>query len=126
MKQVTLTITDHQAVSWNALYEQKHWSRRQELAQEIHSFVAAALPRERKIFTKPVDITIIAYYKNNLHRDSDNIASKLYIDGLKYKLIEEDDTRFVRRVTTEAVNGTKENKVIIKIKPIKEVKKYVR
>lgn len=116
MKQITLTIPDHKAISWNVLYEQQHWTKRQELAQTIHNFVVAAIPPGSKWFAKPVDITITAYFKNKLHRDSDNIASKLYIDGLKYRLIEDDDTRFVRKVTTEAINGAKKDEVIINIK----------
>ena len=44
MKSLTLIIKNHQAVSWNALYEQQHWSKRHELAQTIHEYMLAALP----------------------------------------------------------------------------------
>jgi len=121
MNKITLTIKDHQAVSWNSLYEQQHWSKRQELARTIHEYMLGSLPPGWRRFTKPVDITITAYYKNNLHRDSDNIASKLYIDGLKGRLLEDDDTRFVRRVTTEAVNGAGRNEVVIEIKEVTDL-----
>ena len=64
----------------------------------------------------PVDIVITAYYKYKHRRDSGNVSNKEIIDGLVMaKVLEDDDTRFVRYVTTLAKIGQKENKVIVEI-----------
>lgn len=117
---MVITIHDHQAVSWNVLYSQSHWTKRYELAQTIHTYMIASLPPGWKRFDETVDISITAYFKDSRLRDSDNVASKLYIDGLKGRLILDDDTRFVRRVTTEIVNKAGEDKLVIKIKSVQE------
>jgi len=45
------------------------------------------------------------------------VSNKELIDGLVFaEIIEDDDTRFVKRVTTETRINQKENKVIVEIR----------
>ena len=114
-----IVLLDHKAISWNKLYVQTHWSERQAMAKGIHNFVAATTYqiRKRKI-TGLVDVFITAYYTDKRHRDSDNIAAKLYIDGLR-DILEGDDTRYIRLIGLQTKIGQKENRVEIEIKRIK-------
>lgn len=88
---------------------------RSKLAKEIHEQVwLSCINNNWKQFKKKVNVSITAYYNGKRIHDSDNICSKLYIDGLvKSNIIEDDDTRYVGKVTTEAKIGQKENKVVI-------------
>jgi len=114
-KWTEIEIPEHKAVSWNSLYSQGHWTERKKLADQIHEYVWAYTPDVKKIKGK-VDIAITAYYKDKRRHDSDNVASKLYIDGLvKAGILEDDDTRYVGKVTTEAIIGADEDKVVIQI-----------
>ena len=118
LKSLTITLPNHKAVSWNALYSSKHWTVRSKLAKRIHQEVFGAVfevvlaPR---LLHYPVDIILTAFYKDKKLRDSDNLASKVYIDGLKGVLLEDDDYHYVRRVTTEVRVGQKEDKLEISI-----------
>lgn len=67
---------------------------------------------------KPVNIRIDCFYKHKRKRDSDNIESKLVIDALKGKVIEDDDTRFVRDVTVCAHIGAENNRVEINVQQV--------
>lgn len=114
-----ITIPNHKAISWNKLTGRMHWTKRAKLVKEIHELVwmGAMVRSERWVKKKKVDILIIGYFKDKRRHDSDNINSKLYIDGLKVaRLIKDDDTRYVGKVTTEAKIGQKEDKVVIWIK----------
>jgi len=110
-----ITIPNHKAISWNKLYSSPHWKVRSKLAKEIHALIWGYCfdgnSRRHKV-DKKVDVSITAYYKDKRRHDSDNICAKLYIDGLK-ELLKDDDTRYVGRVTTEAKIGQKEDKVVI-------------
>ena len=111
-----ITIPNHKAISWNKLYSSNNWIVRKREADNIHQLVEWYVNQgNRKPFTEKVDISITAYYKHKRKRDSDNVCAKLYIDGLK-ELLLDDDTRHVGKVTTEAKIGQKEDKVVIWIK----------
>ena len=64
----------------------------------------------------PVDISITAYYKDKRRRDSDNILGKIYVDSLVPKLLPDDNTKYVRKVTTQAIIGAEKDKVVLEIK----------
>jgi Holliday junction resolvase RusA-like endonuclease len=100
---VKLTIPNHRPISWNRLYTQRHWSKRKALADEAHLLTLAAIPGDVAPYNVPVDITVTAYNRKPL--DADNIASKLYIDGLKGRLIEDDSPAYVHNVTTRSFKG---------------------
>jgi hypothetical protein len=101
-KKIKIIIKDHKIISWNKLYSQNHWSIRSALAEEIHMLVYASIIEQniKKVKGK-VDIHIIAHQKRPI--DPDNICSKLYIDGLKGRVIEDDTPEYVGKVTTESV-----------------------
>lgn len=111
-----ITIPNHKAISWNKLTGRMHWTKRAKLVQEISGLVRYG-NTYTGIIAEKVDISITAYYKDKRRHDSDNVCAKLYIDGLK-GLIEDDDTRYVGKVTTQAKIGQKEDKVLITIKEI--------
>lgn len=116
-----IVINNHRAVSWNKIYSAGHWHTRQKLAKKIHKlvkFTAFQQAKGKPEFKNRVDISIVGYYKDKRRHDSDNIAHKCYIDGLKRMVVEDDDTRYIRKVTTEARIGQKEDKLIIRIKEI--------
>jgi len=109
-------IENHKAVSWNKLYSSGHWTVRSELANYIHTLMLESIGRTSLITKYPVDISIRAYYKDKRRRDSDNVCSKLYIDGLVPKILPDDSTKYVRKVTTQAIIGAEEDKVVLEIK----------
>ena len=121
MRELKIEIPQFKAVSWNELYEQKHWSHRKKLADEAHELVWAYLPKGCKVFKGRVDIKVTAFFKSKRRRDSSNICAKLYEDGLKGRVIEDDDTRFVRKVTTEAIIGADCDRVVIELSEIGKV-----
>jgi len=113
---VRFVIENHKAVSWNKLYSSKHWTVRSKLANYIHTLMLESIGRRRLTVKFPVDISIRAYYKDKRRRDSDNICSKLYIDGLVPKILPDDNVKYVRKVTTQAIIGAEEDKVVLEIK----------
>jgi hypothetical protein len=109
----TLILPNHRTLSWNVLYRSGHWKKRSTLAIDIHNLVQATLidqgytiMKKSQLFTKKVDIVLTAYFAR-LPIDSDNIASKLYIDGLKYILLHDDSLAYVGKVTTESIKSDK-------------------
>ena len=111
-----ITIPDYKLPSRNQLYSSNNWRNRKQIVDELKSIVSVYIPH--KMIDDRVDITIKAYYKTKLLRDSDNIEAKLVIDCLKGKVIHDDNVKYVRRVTTEAIIGAEENKLEIEIHSI--------
>lgn len=111
-----IEIPDYKLPSWNQLYSQGHWSKRKKLADEAHNLVWAYAPS--KMFDCQVDIEVVAYYKYKRRHDSDNVCAKVVIDGLKDRVIKEDDTRHVRKVTTQAIIGADSDRVVIEVTPV--------
>lgn len=99
---------DRRPVSWNALYSSPHWSKRTKIVAEWRWIVLAAVRRAgvapiRK--GRRVDILIEASMSGT-PLDSDNICSKLIIDGLVAAgIFDGDSPKFVRRVATESRHG---------------------
>jgi len=117
---VRFVIENHKAVSWNKLYSSKHWTVRSKLANYIHTLMLESIGRRRLTVKFPVDISIRAYYKDKRRRDSDNICSKLYIDGLVPKILPDDNVKYVRKVTTQAIIGAEDNKIEISIRKLND------
>lgn len=111
-----ITIPNYKLPSRNKLYSSGHWRTSARIVKEAHEIISAYIPRKK--ITGLVDITIHAHYKNKRRRDSDNVEAKLIIDCLCGKIIEDDDYRFVRDVTTRVIVGSKDQ-VIIKISKVK-------
>lgn len=101
-----ITIPNYKAPSWNDLYEGGHWAKRKQMADEIHELVAGSL-LSRQLTTgsfnksRKAVITITAFFKSR-PIDPDNIMAKLWIDGLKDKVIINDSPFYVDSVTTKS------------------------
>lgn len=112
-------ILNHKAVSWNEIYSANSKWVRKKIADRAHELVWAYCQKQgiEAVRDYPVEIKIIARFKDKRTRDVDNICSKVYIDGLKMaSVLGEDDYRFVSKISKEIQVGQKENEVIIKIK----------
>ena len=85
----------------NKQYSGKHWSKRSAEADEVHFLTRLAISRLNvtKCFTSPVQITF--KYNSRLDCDNHGYLNKLIVDGLKGKIITDDDKRYVRRIITE-------------------------
>lgn len=110
-----ITIQGERAPSWNGFYAGMHYRKRAVIAERIHLLVKASIELDTIPFDVPVDISVVATYRRN-PPDSDNVVAKVFIDGLKTHVIHDDNGRWVRRVTTEAVKG-KEDSVTIEVTP---------
>lgn len=100
---MTLTIKNYRAQSWNEIYSGTHWSVRQRLASEIHALVYKEI-REMgvSLISQPVNIFITAYFDKR-PIDSDNVMSKLWVDGLKGYVIIDDTPKYVHWVGTRSL-----------------------
>lgn len=115
-KKMKITLNDHKAKSWNELYQQSHWSKRQELADEVHKLVYYKAQNKDEDFDFPITVKIKAFFKTKHLRDVDNICSKLYIDGLKETdLLPDDNWKYINQICKQIKAGADENKVVIKL-----------
>jgi len=106
-----IVLNGERPISWNKMYSGMHWTKRKEEADRVHQLVWLAVKGENWFpgwkdtvesgCAGRVDIHITAYFKNR-PQDPDNIASKLYIDGLVGHVIEDDTREFVRKVTVQS------------------------
>ena len=102
---VTIIIPKEVLPSWNKLYAQTHWGVRKRMADEWHELVAWAV-LEQKIGKvgyngRTLEISVKCYYPKLRHvLDPDNICIKLAIDGLKGLVIEDDDWKHIRKVSS--------------------------
>ena len=80
-----------------------HFSTRAAEALRVHSLVkySAYQAGQLILFSGRVDIAITVYFDKRPY-DSDNIASKPYIDGLKGFIIVDDTRKYVRRVSAQS------------------------
>lgn len=95
-----IILEDEKPMSWNNFYAGKHWTFREDEARRVHTLVHLQTLQYKR-FTKPVDIIITVYGDRKL-LDCDNIPAKLYIDGLKSKVIIDDTPKWVDSVTTRS------------------------
>src|SRR4030042_1866323 len=95
----TLILEGERPVSWNTYYAGSHWSIRDKEAKRVHALVRAALDPELEPFTGRVSIQITAYVKNK-PMDCDNLAGKLYVDGLKGWWFEDDTPDYIESEST--------------------------
>lgn len=109
-----IIIPEHRGISWNKFYDSPHWTRRAELARNTHLLMRMHMPEQYDMFTEPVNVRVQAHYKHH-PTDSDNVCAKIYIDGLKGLVIEDDDPKFLHDVSTRSINGCCEDYVEITI-----------
>jgi len=110
---LTLTLPDVCPPSWNRFYAGMHWAERKQLADDAHALIRCYLPLGWQPITVPVAIRYDAYQVRP--QDADNIASKLYTDGLVCAgVLAGDDWRRIRAVTT-ATHKAPDNYLMITI-----------
>ena len=96
-----IILRKERPMTQNVFYSGIHWNKRREEAQRVHDLVKAHIKPEYPLFTKKVDISIVAYF-DKYPFDSDNIMAKIYIDGLKPRLIQNDSHEYVGFVSTKS------------------------
>jgi Holliday junction resolvase RusA-like endonuclease len=99
-----IVLKGERPVSWNRLNARLHWTKRKELVDRAHMIVLAAILDQHpdvEPFNTRVRITVRSYFKNR-PTDPDNICDKLYIDGLRGRVIHDDTMQYVAGVTTES------------------------
>jgi hypothetical protein len=115
---IKITLNDHRAISWNKLYSSPHWSKRKELADEIHFRVKIACKGVKSISGR-VDILVVAMFKGKTALDSSNICVKLYEDGLVGAgIIVDDSPEYVRMVSMESMPNVGKDSVNIFIEEV--------
>lgn len=102
---VNLKVTGKKYGS-NTYYAGVHWTKRRRVAEEVHELVLYSLMEQgikRNIFKSPVEIG----FKFNSRLDIDNhgFLVKMLIDGLKGYLIEDDNRKYVKKITQEFYTG---------------------
>lgn len=99
---IKIIIPKFRPPTWNAIYQSKHWSTRAKLVQMVHGEVAFA---SRGILPLPLgslhDVHIDVYFKNRPY-DSDNVPIKVFVDGLKGRILKDDTISYIRRVSSES------------------------
>lgn len=101
----------------NNVFYGLHWAKQNEEAQRAHALVRYSLTRLQRVpFSEKVNIYITAYFKNR-PLDSDNIAAKLYVDGLKGYIIHDDTPAYVGFVATKSEVDKENPRVEVKIVP---------
>jgi Holliday junction resolvase RusA-like endonuclease len=112
-----------QCPMWNNVLTKlaRHWGAKKEIFDDIKELTHWAIYQNpnKQQFKERVDVLVIAKYKDKRRRDSDGICVKPILDALvDDKILKDDSTQYVRRVTTEAQIGADKNEIIIIIKPI--------
>lgn len=97
----SIILGGERPISWNKFYSGGHWSERAAEAERVHLLMRSAINPNIAAHVVPVHIHVIAYFDKR-PLDADNIAAKLYIDGLKSWLIRDDTPECVRSVTTSS------------------------
>lgn len=90
----------------NAYYAGKHWTQRKRDADELHMLARAAMNRahvKKQPFKNPVEIRF--YWDDGLDADNHAVIGKAIVDAMKGALIENDDRRFVAKVSHEFWDG---------------------
>lgn len=97
-----IVLPKEKPMSWNDMYAGMHWSERNNEAKRVHALIRYSVsPKNKGPYTGKVGVTIRAYFQKRPY-DSDNIASKFYVDGLKGTIILNDTPEYVGPVTTES------------------------
>lgn len=110
----TIVLPGERPQSWNTYYSGAHWSKRQAEVNRVRQVVRAALTGNETPYQQPVEIDIVAYFKNR-PLDPDNIAAKLYIDALKGWLLQDDTPQCVSSVTTTSMVDKANPRLVIVI-----------
>ncbi len=91
MSDQTLRLKNFRLPSWNDYYTGSHWSKRNKVAQDIHSLVVAEIKAQN---IKPCERLFLKFaikVSDSRRRDVDNFAVKFVVDSLVIAGILPDD-----------------------------------
>ena len=110
---ITILLKDHKTISWNKLYQQRHWTYRAKLVDTLHKLVHAELNRMKcKKKLKKIDVLFESYSRRPV--DPDNLCLKPYLDGIKtYGVIKDDTLEYVNSITQKSYKAKTELTKII-------------
>jgi Holliday junction resolvase RusA-like endonuclease len=103
--------------SLNANYAGRHWTARRTEANNIHTIVIAECRKQhvQSATEFPLDVVIIAKFKDNRRRDAGNCSNKEIIDGLVIAgIFPDDNLKYIRSVMVVGINNTGKDEVDIK------------
>ncbi len=113
-----LEIKNLYCPSWNDI-QNLHGRKRSSVMSDIKNVVymeTLAIPREKRVVSAPVRISIEARFKGGNRRDPDNLYVKPIIDGIvAAKVIPDDNGEVVESVTLIAKRKQESDMVIIEI-----------
>ena len=112
-----IVIKNERPISWNEFYSAGHWRKRQQYAKYVHDLVRYHKPRVIEKLSYPVSIKMTVYFDKR-PLDADNICAKIFIDGLKGWLLEDDNPKYVLSVETESRVDKKNPRIEIDIASI--------
>ena len=113
-----IILKGEKPMSWNQLYSGSHWTVRSQEAKRVHALVRYSLsPKPKGVYTGRVGIVVKAYFDKRPY-DSDNIATKIYIDGLKGNVIIDDTPKYVESVTSMSLVDKENPRVEIEVLPL--------
>lgn len=125
MPNVTLVLEGEKPNSMNIFYGGKAtgW-KRQQLAETAHQLIALAVREYEATHGPiylgfPVAITYTVYFKDERRRDCDNVAVKLYQDGLvRCQLLPDDSSKWVPDISIRIRRDHERPRVEIAIEEI--------
>lgn len=109
-----IILEKERPISLNQYYAGMHWSKRSEEAKRVHYLMMSKIQRGVTFFKNPVEIEVTCYFKSN-PMDADNIVAKLYIDGLKGKVLVDDTPKYVKGVKLVSLVDVNNPRVEIEI-----------
>ena len=115
-------FVEGEPAGWQKFYSGTHWSKRSNIAHDVHWLVKVAVMAHKPIdpFAGRVDIVCVGYYSGK-RDDPDNLCDKLYIDGLRHAgVIKNDSAVYIRYTATRAELDNARPRVEIIIKEVEE------
>lgn len=80
----------------NAYYKGKHWSHRKQDADYWHQMMLVEAPWHLPPLDKPV--RLVFYWNDNLDLDNHSIWAKMLTDGIKGRIIKDDNRKCVKEI----------------------------
>jgi Holliday junction resolvase RusA-like endonuclease len=90
----------------NAYYAGKHWSKRKQDAEELHTLAILCMKKahiRRQIVKGPVEIRF--YWNDGLDCDNHAAMGKAFVDAMTNYILPDDNREWVRKVSHEFWDG---------------------
>lgn len=99
----------------NAYYAGKHWNARKRDAEDLHMICRAAMNRAgvRRIASRPVEV--LFYWDDGLDIDNHAVLGKAFVDAMKGVIIQDDNRKWVKRVSHEFWDG---GKILVEVREV--------